>query len=145
MYEYQQKDNVIITFLESGESRSGYVIFELEIIWRRTYACLSVAFTWSVVLWILHNDITEILLKVALNTNLIFFHGIIYHPLSRYERPNTVIQFQLFYKYKKEIIYYNVQFTTVNEKNIFFKRKSMRYWHQFKNKSVKYSPFYLTI
>jgi hypothetical protein len=32
MYEYQQKDNVMITFLESGESRSGYVIFELEII-----------------------------------------------------------------------------------------------------------------
>jgi hypothetical protein len=31
MYEYQQKDNGIIKFLESGESRSGYTVQGLTI------------------------------------------------------------------------------------------------------------------
>ena len=43
---------------------------------------------------IVDHDITESGVKHQIK------YLIIQHPLSRYERPNTMMQFQLFYKYK---------------------------------------------
>jgi hypothetical protein len=61
--------------------------------------------------------------------------------LSRYERPNTVIQFQLFYKYKNNNCIQRC--TTVNETILI---ENQGYWHQVNYfKSVKYNPFYFPL
>jgi hypothetical protein len=59
--------------------------------------------------------------------------------------PTQLYNFNYFINTKRKS--YTTMYNLLQSMNklIFFKRKSMRYWHQFKNKSVKYSPFYLTI